>query len=150
MSTKQRGQHTKYRSLTSRQVNRLSPSGIRRFFDLLASTEGVISLGVGEPDYTTPWHISEAAIESLEKGYTMYTSNSGMQELRQELSRYLKSKYDMQYNPEDALLITVGSSEALDLAMRAILNPGDEVIYPNPGFPIYESVIEFLGAKRCP
>ena len=112
---------------------------------MLASTEGVISLGVGEPDYATPWHISEAAIESLEKGYTMYTSNSGMPELRQELSRYLKSSYNLEYDPDDELLITVGSSEALDLAMRAILNPGDEVIMPDPCYVAYESCVILAG-----
>ncbi|HEY92096.1 MAG TPA: aminotransferase class I/II-fold pyridoxal phosphate-dependent enzyme, partial [Dehalococcoidia bacterium] len=105
----------------SRRAGLISPSGIRKFFDLLATMEGVISLGVGEPDYTTPWHITEAAIESLQKGQTMYTSNSGMPELRQELARYLKTYYDLEYNPDTELLITVGVSEALDLAMRAIL-----------------------------
>lgn len=139
MSTNPGGQHRKYH--ISRRANQLSPSGIRRFFDLLASTEGVISLGVGEPDYATPWHISEAAIESLKNGYTMYTSNSGMLELRQELSRYLKANYNLEYDPEDELLITVGSSEALDLTMRAILNPGDEVIMPDPCYVAYESCV---------
>ncbi|MDP6501744.1 MAG: aminotransferase class I/II-fold pyridoxal phosphate-dependent enzyme, partial [Dehalococcoidales bacterium] len=121
----------------SERANRLSPSGIRRFFDLLHSIEGVISLGVGEPDYATPWHISEAAIKSLEKGQTMYTSNSGMIELRQELSRYLNQNYDLEYNPDDELLITVGVSEGMDLAMRAILNPDDEVIMPDPCYVSY-------------
>ena len=108
----------------------LSPSGIRKFFDLLSSIDGVISLGVGEPDFTTPWHIREAAIESIEKGKTMYTSNAGMPELRKELARYLKNEYDVDYDPASELLITVGGSEALDLTMRAILDPGDEVILP--------------------
>ncbi len=139
MSISPTGQGRKYH--ISRRANRLSPSGIRRFFDLLASTEGVISLGVGEPDYATPWHISEAAIESLKNGYTMYTSNSGMPELRRELSRYLKANYGLEYDPEGELLITVGSSEALDLAMRAILNPGDEVIMPDPCYVAYDSCV---------
>jgi len=108
---------------------------------LLASMEGVISLGVGEPDYATPWHIREAAIYSLEKGYTMYTSNSGMPELRQELSGYLRSNYGLEYNPDTELLITVGVSEALDLAMRALINPGDEVIMPDPGYVAYDSCV---------
>ncbi|MFC2056970.1 aminotransferase class I/II-fold pyridoxal phosphate-dependent enzyme [Chloroflexota bacterium] len=125
----------------SQRAHKLSPSGIRKFFDLLTSIEGVISLGVGEPDYTTPWHISEAAIESLEKGYTMYTSNSGMPELRQELSRDLRNNYNLEYNPDDELLITVGVSEALDLAMRAILNPGDEVIIPDPCYVSYNPCV---------
>src|SRR3990172_12181014 len=125
----------------SQRANQFSPSGIRKFFALLASIEGVISLGVGEPDYATPWHISEAAIYSLEKGMTMYTSNSGMPELRQELSRHLKSNYGLEYNPDNELLITVGVSEALDLAMRALINPGDEVIMPDPCYVAYASCV---------
>ena len=133
--------HAKYRKLISQRVNQLSPSGIRRFFDLLASMEEVISLGVGEPDFVTPWHICEAAISSLEKGYTMYTSNSGMPELRQELSRYLKDSYNLAYDPDSELLITVGVSEGLDLAMRAVLDPGDEVIIPDPCYVSYDSCV---------
>jgi aminotransferase len=129
----------------SERANRLSPSGIRKFFDLLASIDGVISLGVGEPDYVTPWHIREAAIQSLEKGVTMYTSNSGMPELRQELSRHLKDQYGVRYSPEGDLLITVGVSEGLDLAMRAILDPGDEVIVPDPSFVAYEACVVMAG-----
>ncbi|MBN2240641.1 MAG: aminotransferase class I/II-fold pyridoxal phosphate-dependent enzyme [Dehalococcoidales bacterium] len=131
----------------SERANKLSPSGIRRFFDLLASTEGVISLGVGEPDYATPWQISEAAINSLEKGYTMYTSNSGTPELRQELSRYLNNNYGVQYDQNSELLITVGSSEGLDLATRAILNPGDEVIISDPCYVAYESCVILSGGN---
>jgi len=145
MSTSSQGQHRKEHSLTSKQVSRISPSGIRRFFDLLASMEGVISLGVGEPDYATPWHIREAAIYSLEKGYTMYTSNLGMPELRQELSRYLKDNYNLAYDPDSELLITVGVSEGLDLAMRAILNPGDEVIMPDPCYVSYNPCVILAG-----
>jgi aminotransferase len=100
--------------------------------------EEVISLGVGEPDYSTPWHICEPAVRSLEKGYTMYTSNLGIPELRQELACYLQAKYNLSYDPESELLITVGVSEGLDLAMRAILNPGDEVIMPDPCYVAYE------------
>ncbi len=143
MSTKSRSQ--RYRNLTSRKVNQISPSGIRRFFDLLASMEGVISLGVGEPDFATPWHIREAAIYSLEKGYTMYTSNLGMPELRQELSRYLRENYNLVYDPDRELLITVGVSEALDLLMRAILNPGDEVIMPDPCYVSYNPCVTLAG-----
>ncbi len=143
MSISMRQQRQK--SLTSQRVNQISPSGIRKFFDLIASMEGVISLGVGEPDFTTPWHIREAAIYSLEKGYTMYTSNSGMPELRQELSRYLKDSYNLEYDPNSELLITVGVSEALDLATRAVLDPGDEVIMTDPGFVAYSSCIILAG-----
>jgi len=135
----------KYRSLTAQRVNQLAPSGIRKFFDLLASIEGVISLGVGEPDFATPWHISEQAIYSLEKGYTMYTSNLGMPELRQELSRYLKNNYNLAYDPDGELLITVGVSEGLDLVMRAILNPGDEVIMPDPCYVSYGPCVTLAG-----
>jgi len=145
MSTNTRRQHRKYHGLTSEQVSRISPSGIRRFFDLLASMEEVISLGVGEPDFATPWHIREAAIYSLEKGYTMYTSNLGMPELRQELSRYLKDNYNLEYDPNSELLITVGVSEGLDLAMRAILNPGDEVIMPDPCYVSYNPCVILAG-----
>ncbi len=143
MSTDSRSQ--RYRNLTSQKVNQISPSGIRRFFDLLASMEGVISLGVGEPDFATPWHIREAAIYSLEKGYTMYTSNLGMPELRQELSRYLRENYNLVYDPDRELLITVGVSEALDLVMRAILNPGDEVIMPDPCYVSYSPCVVLAG-----
>jgi len=145
MSTSSHHQHNKDNSLTSKLVSQISPSGIRKFFDLLASIEGVISLGVGEPDYATPWHIREAAIYSLEKGYTMYTSNLGTPELRQELSRYLKYTYNLEYDPASELLITVGVSEALDLAMRAILNPGDEVIMPDPCYVSYNPCVMLAG-----
>jgi aminotransferase len=131
----------------SQRANKLSPSGIRKFFDLLSSIDGVISLGVGEPDYTTPWHIREAAIESIEKGQTMYTSNSGMPELRKELARYLKTEYRVDYDPDTELLITVGVSEALDLTMRALLDPGDEVILPDPSFVAYSSCVILTGGK---
>jgi aminotransferase len=141
MSVRQTGQGPKKQRLISKQVSRLSPSGIRKFFDLLASMEDVISLGVGEPDYATPWHISEAAVQSLEKGFTMYTSNSGMPELRQETSRYLKETYGVEYDPFGEILITVGVSEALDLTMRAIINPGDEVIMPDPHYVAYDSCV---------
>ena len=143
MATNTHRRHKKYP--ISKQVKRIPPSGIRRFFDLLASIEGVISLGVGEPDFPTPWHIREAAISSLEQGYTMYTSNLGMPELRQELSLYLKNNYDLEYDPDSELLITVGVSEALDLAMRAILNPGDAVIVPDPHYVSYDACVILAG-----
>jgi aminotransferase len=136
---------TKHSKIISDRANQLSPSGIRKFFDLLASIEGVISLGVGEPDYATPWHICESAIRSLEKGYTMYTSNSGIPELRELTAAYTKEKYCVNYNPYGEILITVGVSEALDLAMRAILNPGDEVIMTDPHYVAYDSVVILAG-----
>ena len=129
----------------SQRVNNISPSGIRKFFDLLSSLEGVISLGVGEPDFVTPWHIREAATYSLERGYTMYTSNYGMLELRQELAGYLERHYGISYQHEREILVTVGVSEGLDLAMRAILNPGDEVIIPEPWYVSYPPCVILAG-----
>ena len=133
--------------IISDRVKKLSPSGIRKFFDLLASMDDVISLGVGEPDFATPWHISEAAIYSLGRGYTMYTSNSGMPELRRELSAYIEAHYELEYSPDTELLITVGVSEGLDLAMRALLNPGDEVIMTDPCYVAYEAAVVLSGGK---
>ena len=129
------------RNCISKRLDRVPPSGIRKFFDLLSSMEGVISLGVGEPDFSTPWHITEAAVRSLEHGFTMYTSNSGMLELRQELASYLKSAYDLEYDPNTELLITNGVSEGLDLAVRAVLDPGDEVVLPDPSYVSYPSCV---------
>jgi len=133
------------RNLIAQKVATLPPSGIRKFFDLLASMEDVISLGIGEPDFVTPWHIREAGIYSLEKGYTMYTSNSGMPELRQELASYLERHYGVNYHPEQEILITTGGSEGLDLVVRAIVNPGDEVIIPSPCYVAYPADIILAG-----
>ncbi len=133
------------KDFVAKKVNGLAPSGIRRFFDLLASMDGVISLGIGEPDFTTPWHIRETAIDAIKKGYTMYTSNAGMPELRKELARYLMSESKINYDPDDELLITVGVSEALDLAMRAILDPGDEVIMTDPCYVAYDACVSLAG-----
>ncbi len=128
-------------------VSNMAPSGIRKYFDLVSTMEGVISLGVGEPDYVTPWHIREAAIYALEKGYTMYTSNAGMPELRAELAKYLSSRYHVNYEPANEVLITTGVSEALDLAMRAVLNPGDEVIMSDPCYVSYSPCVCLAGGK---
>jgi len=135
----------RYASPISQRARQVSPSGIRKFFDLLANTEGAISLGVGEPDYTTPWPIREAAIYSIEKGFTMYTSNLGMPELRQGLARYLSDSYGLDYDPDTELLITVGVSEALDLAMRAVIDPGDEVIMSDPCYVAYDASVILAG-----
>ena len=132
-------------NLISQKVATLPPSGIRKFFDLLSSVEDVISLSIGEPDFVTPWHIREAGIYSLEKGYTMYTSNSGMLELRQELASYLELHYGVSYHPEHEILITAGSSEGLDLVLRALINPGDEVIIPDPCYVAYPADIILAG-----
>ncbi len=131
----------------SERVRQLQPSGIRRFFDLLATMQDTISLGVGEPDYATPWHIREAAIYSLEKGDTMYTSNSGMPELRREIAAYLNKYYGLEYDPESQILITVGVSEGLDLAARAIIDPGDEVIMADPSYVSYSPCVSLAGGK---
>jgi len=132
-------------NLISQKVTSLPPSGIRKFFDLLSSLEDIISLGIGEPDFVTPWHIREAGTYSLEKGYTMYTSNSGMPELRQELASYLELHYGVSYHPEHEILVTTGTSEGLDLALRAIINPGDEVIIPDPCYVAYPADIILAG-----
>ena len=129
----------------SQRIREISPSGIRRFFDLLASMEGVISLGVGEPDFVTPWRIREAAIYSLEKGYTSYTSNYGLLELREELAAYLAGRYGISYNPHRELLITVGVSEGVDLALRAIIDPQDEVIVHDPSYVSYKPCTVLAG-----
>ncbi len=129
----------------SKKVEQLAPSGIRAFFDLVLGMKDVISLGVGEPDFVTPWHIREKAIFSLEQGYTSYTSNKGMPELRRQITHFLKSRYNLNYDPEEEALITVGVSEGLDLAMRAILNPGDKVLVPEPVYVSYGPVVELAG-----
>jgi aminotransferase len=129
------------RKCTTSRLDKVPPSGIRKFFDLIAGMEGVISMGVGEPDFSTPWNITEAAIRSLEKGFTMYTSNAGMPELRKELAAYLKRTYGLEYDPNTELLITNGVSEGLDLAVRAILDPGEEVIMPDPGYVAYPAAV---------
>src|SRR3990172_678516 len=131
--------------LISVRVRSIPASGIRKFFDLLASMEGVISLGVGEPDFATPWHVREAAIYSLERGYTMYTSNYGLLELREELARHLSDLYGVRYEPRNELLITAGVSEALDLALRALLDPGDEVIMTDPCYVAYRPCTVLAG-----
>ena len=125
----------------------MAPSGIRAFFDLVLGMKDVISLGVGEPDFTTPWHIREKAISSLEQGFTSYTSNKGMIELRREIAHFLKRRYDLDYDSEEEVLITVGVSEGLDLVMRALLNPGDKVLVPEPSYVSYGPVVELAGGK---
>ena len=129
----------------SSTVKEIKPSGIRKFFDLAAGMEGVISLGVGEPDFVTPWNIREASILSLEQGYTSYTANAGLIELRNEISGYLKEITSIDYDPKSELLVTVGASQALDIALRAIVNPGDEVIVIEPSFVSYASLVSLAG-----
>lgn len=128
------------RDFISEKIRKIKPSGIRKLFDIANEIPDVISLGVGEPDFDTPWHIREEGIYSLNKGRTFYTSNSGLLELREEIARFMKRKYDLSYNTNQ-IVVTVGGSEAIDAAMRATLNPGDEVVYPEPCFVSYEPCI---------
>ncbi len=133
----------------AKQVVQLKPSGIRKFFDLVAEMPDAISLGVGEPDFDTPWHIRDEGIYSLEKGRTFYTSNSGLVELRTEICEYCKRRLNVTYQPKDEVLITVGGSEAIDLALRAMINPGEgeEVLIPQPSYVSYEPCAILAGAK---
>ncbi|MGS2778964.1 aminotransferase [Robertmurraya sp. GLU-23] len=135
------------KSYLAKTVEDLKPSGIRKFFDLAAGMEGVISLGVGEPDFVTSWSAREAAILSLEQGYTSYTANAGLLELRNEVSSYMKKQFHVDYNPKSEIIITVGASQALDIALRAILDPGDEVIVIEPSFVSYAPLVSLAGGK---
>lgn len=126
-----------YTKIMCRRVQDIHPSGIRKYFDLLQGMEDGISLGIGEPDFPTPWHIRDAGIYSLERGFTKYTPNAGLSDLRAAISRYLKRRFDLEYAPTGEILVTVGGSEALDLAFRCLLEPGDEVIVPAPSFVCY-------------
>ncbi len=126
-----------YNSILCRRIQNVPPSGIRKFFDLLEGMEDSISLGVGEPDFQTPWHIRDAGIYSLEKGFTKYTPNAGLSDVRKGISAYLARRFDLHYDPQGQVLVTVGGSEAIDLAFRCMLEPGDEVIVPVPSFVCY-------------
>lgn len=126
------------RTFVKKSIEKLPYSGIRKFFDLASGMSGVISLGVGEPDFVTPWHIREHSIYSLEKGYTNYTPNCGLEELRKGISRYLKEKFQIDYDYSREIIVTVGASEAIDIALRSVLDPGDEVIIPEPCFVSYK------------
>ncbi|MDA3847564.1 MAG: aminotransferase class I/II-fold pyridoxal phosphate-dependent enzyme [Vallitaleaceae bacterium] len=125
----------------------IPPSGIRKFFDIVTEMENAISLGVGEPDFDTPWHIREEGIYSLEKGRTFYTSNAGMLELREAISKYMLRRFKLEYNPATEILVTVGGSEGIDLALRTMLNPGDEVLIPEPSFVSYNPCVSLAGGK---
>lgn len=123
------------------------PSGIRKYFDLISEMKNAISLGIGEPDFETPWLIREEGIYSLEKGRTFYTSNAGLAELRREIANYMNDRFSLAYDPQDQILVTVGGSEAIDLAIRTFAGPGDEVIVPEPSFVAYKGCVLFAGAK---
>ena len=131
----------------NKTITTIQPSGIRKFFDVVHEMKDAISLGVGEPDFDTPWHIRDEGIYSLEKGKTHYTSNAGLKELKTEICNYLKRRYDLSYHYENEVLVTVGGSEAIDIAMRAMVNPGDEVLIPQPSYVSYEPCALLTGAK---
>ena len=129
------------RTFVAEHIHVLPKSGIREFFDLVSTMKGVVSLGVGEPDFVTPWNIRESGIYSLEKGHTAYTSNLGLLPLRKAICDYVRSDYHVSYRPEDECLVTIGVSEALDMVMRAMIDPGDEVLYTEPCFVSYPAEI---------
>ncbi len=134
----------------SPNVQAIPPSGIRRFFDIAAEMDDVISLGVGEPDFITPWHIRESCVYGLERGYTAYTSNAGLLELRQEIARKFQEEYGVTYDPVKEALVTVGVSEALDIAVRALLSPGDAALIPEPCYVSYKACVTLAGAQAIP
>ena len=135
------------RTPLSDTIVNVKPSGIRKFFDLVSEMKDAISLGVGEPDFDTPWHIRDEGIYSLEKGRTFYTSNAGLKELKEEIASYLKRRIHVEYDPVKEILVTVGGSEGIDIAMRAMLNPGDEVLIPQPSYVSYEPCAVLAGGK---
>ena len=134
----------------SENIKNMPSSGIRKFFDVANTMEGVISLGVGEPDFETPWHVREAAISSLEKGYTSYSSNTGMIELRKAIASYLDEKYSISYDPEHQILVTIGASEGIDISLRAIINQGDEVLVVEPSYVSYKPCVSMCGGVPIP
>ena len=134
-----------YDQILNQKIQGIKPSGIRKFFDILEEMTDAITLGIGEPDFVTPWHIRDAGIYSLERGHTKYTSNAGMLELRREIANYLKRRFDLSYDYTSQVLVTVGGSEAIDLSLRCLINPGDEVIIPTPSFVCYGPLTEMAG-----
>ncbi len=139
-----------YSKILAGKAKQIKPSGIRKFFDLAGTMEGCISLGVGEPDFKTPWMVRDAGIKSLERGKTWYTSNAGLAEMRREAANYLARRFDLHYDPETEMLVTVGGSEAIDLALRAVLEPGDEVIIPEPCYVSYAPLTQLVGGVAVP
>lgn len=134
-----------YEKLVNRTLAEMKPSGIRKFFDIAAEMEDVISLSVGEPDFATPWHIRQEGIKTLEKGHTWYSPNAGLLKLRQAIGNYLSRRFDLSYDPKNEILVTVGGSEAIDLCFRAVLSPGDEVLIPEPSFVCYDPLTRMAG-----
>ena len=134
-------------ALISDKVKNIQPSPIRRFFDLANAMEGTVSLGIGEPDFVTPWHIREAAMGSLRAGETAYTPNAGTPQLRQAIADYLYSRFGLEYDPKTEIFVTVGASEAIDLALRVLIDPGDEVLIPDPSYISYSPGALLAGGK---
>ena len=139
-----------YDKILSRRAVALKPSGIRRFFDIAAEMDDVISLGVGEPDFKTPWSIRRAGIESLERGHTWYTANSGLAPLKKEIAGYLRRRFTLEYDAKTEVLVTVGGSEAIDLAIRTLVNPGDEVLVVEPSFVCYTPITALTDGVPVP
>ena len=139
-----------YDKFLNRELTNVKPSGIRRFFDIASEIDDVISLSIGEPDFTTPWHIRETGIDTLEKGKTWYSPNRGFSDLREEISRWFNRKYEVSYDPATEILVTVGGSEAIDLALRALINEGDEVLIPVPSFVCYTPLTEVSKGVSVP
>lgn len=139
-----------FEEMMSERAKRIKPSGIRKFFDIVSEMKDAISLGVGEPDFVTPWHIRSEGVYSLERGRTYYTSNAGLIELRREIANFMERRYELSYNPVNQTIVTVGGSEAIDLCIRALINPGDEVLVPEPSFVCYKPCTELAGGTAVP
>ncbi len=139
-----------YENILSKTASEIPPSGIRKFFDIVGEMKDAISLGVGEPDFVTPWSIREEGIKALEKGRTHYTSNAGTIELREEIARYSERKYNLTYDPKSEIIVTVGGSEAIDITLRSLINPGDEVLIPEPSFVCYKPCTRLAGGVPVP
>ena len=137
------------RNFVNKRAGSLEPSGIRKFFDIVQKMDGAISLGVGEPDFVTPWNVRDAAVRSIRLGYTQYTGNRGLPELRQLISKYLESRFNVSY-PPDRTIVTVGASEAIDLALRAICDEGDEILVPEPSYVSYAPAVTLAGGTPVP
>ena len=139
-----------YQTILSKRVQQVKPSGIRKFFDIANEMEGVISLGVGEPDFKTPFAIRAEGIRTLERGKTWYSANAGLMELRTEICRYLERRFGLSYEPKSDVFVTVGGSEAIDLCLRALVDPGEEVLIPEPSFVCYTPLVEMIGGVPVP
>ena len=139
-----------YSKILTKRVQNIKPSGIRKFFDIVSEIKGAISLGVGEPDFITPWSMRNEAIKSIQKGYTQYTSNAGILKLRQLIAKYLETSQGLKYDYNDEIIVTVGASEAIDLSLRALLENGDEVLIPEPSYVSYVPCVELAGAVPVP